>query len=211
MKNIHNTSGDELPSIGKLIKSTVLAIVLASIILVTVVLPAEYGIDPTGFGEFVGLRRMGEIKTSLAEEAAKETAGEGIESPEGIEDSRQLSAAMPTEQPVSRESTARSDTMTISLSPNEGKEIKLTMAKGSKVEYAWWTDGGRANFDSHADSEKLEIKYHNYSKGAKERSDGVLEAAFDGNHGWFWRNRTSDNMVVTLHVEGDYSYIVHAN
>tara|TARA_R110002020_G_scaffold232768_2_gene444272 strand:+ start:11459 stop:11578 length:120 start_codon:yes stop_codon:yes gene_type:complete len=33
----------------------------------------------------------------------------------------------------------------------------------------------------------------------------VLEAAFDGNHGWFWRNRTGSPVTVTLKTDGDYS------
>ena len=87
-------------------------------------------------------------------------------------------------------------------------EIKLTMAKGSTVNYLWYTDGGKANFDTHADSKKLEIKYHNYEKGKLEKSEGIMEAAFDGNHGWFWRNRTSETMSVTLEVNGDYTDVV---
>ena len=38
------------------------------------VLPAEYGIDPTGVGRALGLTQMGEIKVQLAEEAKIETA-----------------------------------------------------------------------------------------------------------------------------------------
>ena len=57
-------SNTELPSTCKLIKSTIIAIGIATIILVTTVLPAEYGIDPTGAGELLGLKKMGEIKES---------------------------------------------------------------------------------------------------------------------------------------------------
>ena len=59
----------ELPSTGKLIRSTLVAAVVAAGLLVTVVLPAEYAIDPTGAGRLVGLTEMGEIKQQLAEEA----------------------------------------------------------------------------------------------------------------------------------------------
>jgi hypothetical protein len=33
----------------------------------------------------------------------------------------------------------------------------------------------------------------------------VLQAAFDGNHGWFWRNRGDGNVTVTLNTRGDYA------
>ncbi|SFU68255.1 hypothetical protein [Halomonas korlensis] len=59
----------ELPSTGKLIRSTLVAAVVVAALLVTVVLPAEYAIDPTGAGRLLGLTEMGEIKQQLAEEA----------------------------------------------------------------------------------------------------------------------------------------------
>ena len=58
----------ELPSTGKLLRSTLLAAVIAIALLVTVVLPAEYAIDPTGAGRLLGLTEMGEIKAQLAED-----------------------------------------------------------------------------------------------------------------------------------------------
>lgn len=70
MYNSNIPSNEDLPSTGKLIKSTVLAIIAAGVLLVTVVMPSEYGIDPSGLGKMLGLTDMGEIKTSLAEEAA---------------------------------------------------------------------------------------------------------------------------------------------
>jgi len=39
---------------------------------------------------------------------------------------------------------------------------------------------------------------------ATPEDQGVLEAAFDGKHGWFWRNRTSKPVTVTLRTEGNY-------
>src|SRR3546814_17950651 len=39
-----------------------------------VVLPSEYGIDPTGIGRVIGLTEMGAIKMQLAEEAAADAA-----------------------------------------------------------------------------------------------------------------------------------------
>jgi len=74
MFNSNIPSDREVPSTGKLIKSTILAAITAGVLLVTVVMPAEYGIDPTGVGNAIGLKRMGEIKTSLAEEAAQDAA-----------------------------------------------------------------------------------------------------------------------------------------
>ena len=189
----------ELPSKGKLIKSTILAVMIAAVILVLFVLPAEYGVDPTGIGSIVGLTSMGEIKVSLAEEAALE-----IDPPKETAVNEKVVETKPEQSEV----LENSDRFTIELQPDEGKEIKLTITKNAEVNYLWYTDGDKANFDAHADSKTLEIKYHNYEKGKLERSEGVMVAEFDGNHGWFWRNRTSKPMTVTLEVSGNYTDVL---
>ena len=50
MYNSNIPSRAELPSSKQLFRSTVLALVAACFLLVTVVQPSEYGIDPTGIG-----------------------------------------------------------------------------------------------------------------------------------------------------------------
>lgn len=74
MNNSNNPSNEDLPSTGNLIKSTILAAIVAGVLLVTVVMPSEYAIDPTGIGKVLGLTNMGEIKTTLEKEAAADAA-----------------------------------------------------------------------------------------------------------------------------------------
>ena len=64
------------PSARALLRSTVIALVVAAALLLTVVLPAEYGIDPTRVGRLLGLTQMGEIKVRLAREAAEDAAAD---------------------------------------------------------------------------------------------------------------------------------------
>ena len=56
MYNSNVPADRELPSTRKLLKSTALAVLVACVLLVTVVMPAEYGIDPTGIGNVLGLK-----------------------------------------------------------------------------------------------------------------------------------------------------------
>jgi hypothetical protein len=200
MHNSNIPDSRELPSSAKLIKSTIIAAITALVLLVTVVLPSEYGVDPTGIGNALGLKRMGEIKTSLAEEAAADAQSK-------------LPAQVVVPEPVEMEegetAFARSDTMQVKLAPDEGTEIKVDMAEGDSVNYQWSSSGGKVNFDVHGDSRKLKISYHAYEKGSEVEKQGVLVAAFDGSHGWFWRNRTSETMTVTLTTQGDYTDIKH--
>ena len=64
----------ELPSSRQLLRSTILAAISALVLLVAVVLPAEYGIDPTGVGRVLGITKMGDIKRQLAAETAADAA-----------------------------------------------------------------------------------------------------------------------------------------
>lgn len=198
----------ELPSASKLLRSTLVAAAVAVFLLVTVVLPAEYGIDPTGVGRALGLTEMGEIKVLLAREAA---AADSVEAAvitggaTGAAASAAVStppAAAPTPIPP-QSSTANSHVTEIVLKPNEGKEIKLVMRKDARVTYSWSVAGGVVNYDTHADAPG--ISYHGYGKGTSTPAEeGVLVAAFDGAHGWFWRNRGRQVVTVTLRTNGDY-------
>jgi len=215
MKNINIPDDQDVPSTRKLIKSTFMAVAAAGVVLVTIVMPAEYGIDPTGFGETIGLKKMGEIKVSLAEEAAADRLQAATDKAKDAP-----VVAKPQAAPVVAETVVPkpilvsspailNHQMQVTLAPNEGTEIKVALSKGKKVQYKWWTDQGKANYDVHGDSEELKIKYHNYSKGSEQTKEGELEAAFDGSHGWFWRNRTFQTITVTLQTTGEYTGIKH--
>jgi len=208
----------ELPSSAQLLRSTAIAILAAGVILVTVVLPAEYGIDPTGIGRPLGLTEMGEIKGHLATEAeADRAAGRSPPAPTPA-------ATVPT-TPGQRSSligvvvaqfligsasaqsaaTARSDTTTITLSPNQGLEVKLEMRQGARATYSW-SATGPVNFDLHGEPPNPPRNFsHSYRNGRGSSGEqGDLVAAFDGAHGWFWRNRSSKDVTVTLRTNGNY-------
>ena len=68
----------DLPTSAQLLRSTIMAVISAAVILVTVVLPSEYGIDPTGVGRVLGLTEMGKIKVQLAREAAEDANATAI-------------------------------------------------------------------------------------------------------------------------------------
>jgi|SRR5215204_5863142 len=191
-----------LPSARRLLRSTAIAIAVAAVILTTMVLPAEYGLDPTGIGRILGLTEMGETKMALAREEAGHASEEAATAAPTPAAPVAPVVATPSVQ-ASVDSTGKRDVTEVSLLPNEGKEIKLVMRKDASVSYSWMTTGGVVNYDTHADSPT--IRYHGYGKGSGAKSDeGVLVAAFDGHHGWFWRNRSANTVVVTLRTNGDY-------
>ena len=202
MYNSNPPTNTDLPSTRKLIKSTILAAAVAGVLLVTVVMPAEYGIDPTGIGKITGLKKMGEIKTSLAKDAALELEKQQETSQAEVEETvaEQVQELVVT-------SSVQTHEKTITLIPDAWTEIKLEMEKDASVNYTWFTDAGRANYDTHGDSKSLDISYHGYEKGSKQRDEGVLTAKFSGNHGWYWRNRTDETITITLKTTGTYQNI----
>jgi hypothetical protein len=211
----------ELPSTRQLIRSTVVALVAASALLTTTVLPSEYGIDPTGVGRMLGLTQMGEIKVSLAAEAtadakaAPAAAGQTaptVAAPPVAPDAAKVVATAPTAAPTSPAPAAaggQRHEMTITLRPGQAAEVKLDMRKGAQVTYVWQTSGGQVNFDTHGDPPNPPKDfYHGYGKGRAAMGDkGTLEAAFDGKHGWFWRNRGAADVSVRLNTAGQYTAI----
>lgn len=203
MSNIHKPDPAELPSTGRLMRSTAIAAAIAAGLLVTVVLPAEYAIDPTGIGRLLGLTQMGEVKVALAAEADAEAAGPAA--PAMALATTPPTAASPTAPTaaVPAAPAGKVEEVTITLAPNQGIEFKAEMRKGATIDYRWSTDGPKLNFDTHGDGEG--IKYHGYAKGSEAVSEGNLTAAFDGAHGWFWRNRAGKPVTLTLRVSGDFA------
>lgn len=139
MYNSNIPKDTEVPSTAKLIKSTILAAVTAGVLLVTVVMPAEYGIDPTGIGNAIGLKRMGEIKVSLAEEAAKDAAkdAQNVAVAEAVPQPVVESVAEPEAKSAPEAAPSQTHEMSVTLAPDEGTEIKVAMAKGAEVNYVW--------------------------------------------------------------------------
>jgi hypothetical protein len=192
----------------RLLRSTAIAAGLALVILVTAILPAEYGVDPTGIGRAIGLTQMGEIKMSLAREVA------ALDSAEAAAAAAPAAAATET-VPAAADSVtapAAERVTTIELEPGQGKEVKLVMRSGAQATYAWTAVGGVVNYDTHGDSTNAPNSYFNYKKGTGVQADeGLLTAAFDGKHGWFWRNRTNAVVKITLRTSGEYEDVVIPN
>ncbi|MES0151324.1 hypothetical protein NKJ95_29640 [Mesorhizobium sp. M0012] len=256
MYNTDLPSRADLPTSAQLKRSTMIAALTALALLVTVVMPSEYTIDPTGAGRLLGLTNMGEIKTQLAAEAATDEmasakataermtqmvppAAELMARMDRIEN---LLVALTAEQPASQPSPTgeavaqdnvtvgeiapaeapaiaaapvaeatseapirpdgRQDELSFTLAPGQGAEVKLVMRQGAKANFSWTADGGVVNFETHGDGGGQSVSYE---KGRSVLADeGAIEAAFDGNHGWFWRNRGDREVTLTIRTEGNY-------
>lgn len=185
MHNITRSIQNELPSSTSLVKATAVALVVSSVLLVTTVMPAEYGVDPTGIGARLGLKML----------SASNAPVESV-------------VALPALQsPVWKQSTPyRTDTMTLSLLPTEGAEIKAKMKAGDRFVFSWVAEGGVVNFDMHGEPANAAAnEFTSYWKGMNQASgNGAFEAPVEGTHGWFWRNRTDDVVTIKVTTSGYY-------
>ena len=220
MYNSETPSRAELPTSKQLVRSTVLAAISALVLLIAVVLPAEYGIDPTGIGRVLRMTEMGNIKQQLAAEAATDAAAAAPPAPPPVVGTTLGMATANAAEPSVRAVVVAApkapaqpavpkiewrDEMPVTLRPGEGTEIKLKMVQGAKAQYSWVVEGGEVNFDAHGDAPGQSTSY---KKGRGASSDeGMLEAAFTGNHGWYWRNRGKSDVKVILRTRGDYTDI----
>ena len=191
MFNAQQPTEKDLPTSSQLLKSTIIAILVTFILLLIVIFPAEYGTDPTGVGNLLGLKEMGDIKMSLLDEAQNEPADEINVPSSNIDHKDKI--------------VVNNDVVEHTLEPGQAIEIKLEMKRKSLVQYEWKTSKGGLNYNLHGDGYKGTDNFMSYKKGRMVSSDnGDLKAAFDGYHGWFWRNREDYPVTVRLETSGDY-------
>jgi len=177
MYNTDIPNREELPSTAKLVRSTILAAIAALVLLVTVVMPAEYALDPTGAGRLLGLTEMGEIKEQLAEEAAADEAAQMVtvqstNEPQDPEAAEPVVAEAPQETAPAAEPKWQ-DEVKVTLTPGEGTEYKLTMEEGAIARFSWVSEGGPINYDTHGNGSGQSISYEK-GRGVPE-DEGKLE------------------------------------
>jgi hypothetical protein len=172
------------PSRRKLLIGSAAAVSVAAVALVVFILPAEYGIDPTGAGSALGL-------TKLAEPGPSE---------EEIRGARRKGALVLAAQPP--QETDWDDRFTYELLPYEGIELKYTLTEGQPIEFAWRASVP-VEVDMHAHPfEGGEELTETYSKKKSAGEQGRYIPQFTGLHGWYWENRTLEPVTLTAEASG---------
>lgn len=197
-----------LPSTRSLLKSTALAIAVASVILVTTVLPAEYGIDPTGIGARLGLGALN-IDADAAEPETPAPAAR-IDNAANAKLALKAEAAFGKAEGQSLDAAAvslsaaplRRDTLTLTLAPGKGAEVKAHMKPGDGLTFRW-TASGDVAVDMHGERPNAKKSWTSYAvETAQREAAGTFVAPFEGTHGWYWQNRGSVPVEVQIEVVG---------
>lgn len=206
------------PDSGSLFKSAFFTLLGAIIVTALFVMPAEYGVDPTGIGTKLGLTDLD------ARDAAPEPAPGSSPAPGAA--ARLVSGAFPSApaeadfdyydpevlgDPFSRSHSAefRTATIEIALDELEQVEVKAVMKQGDAFVYSWkMIEGETVYTDFHADpqhTDQYPDRYWlRYAESEEASASGSLVAPFDGNHGWYWMNIEENPVKIVLEVRGYY-------
>jgi hypothetical protein len=181
---------EELPSTLKLAKATGIALLVAIVLLVTVVLPAEYGLDPLGTGAALGLSQLS-ASTPAADEVPPPVATTLAPTVEGPV------ANYPAEYKV--------DSVEFEIGPYEYVEYKYRLEKGASMLYSWTADSDVIH-DLHGEADGAEKdSAQSFEKRNRREANGMLTAPFSGIHGWYWENPGGAPIKVRLTTAGFYS------
>jgi hypothetical protein len=183
------------PSMATLAKTTAMSLAIAGILLVTVILPAEYNLDPLGTGRILGLT-----------EIASPTV-------EAVEQSDPAAAELaPTQSGPAGQypSELKLDVFEITLQPYEYVEYKYHLEQHATMLYSWTASDALIQ-DFHGErtgaGEEKEgpAEEQSYDKQNRRQANGSFAAPFTGIHGWYWENPGGAPITVRLTSSGFYS------
>ena len=175
-------------STRRILTATVVAAVVALVVLVTTVLPAEYGIDPLGTGRALGL-------TALAEAGGEDDTTASGSALEAVRAGAHTAATVPLAR----------DEFTVELRPYESVEYKYRVEQGASLVYTW-TATAPVEYDFHGEPDGAPARYsESYGKGTGATASGTFVAPTPGIHGWFWENPGTSRITITLRTSGFYS------
>jgi len=181
---MNNLPASAQPSMASLLKALVIAFALAAVLLVLVVLPAERNIDLTGFGKALGLTAL-----SAPEPEPTRPASDASQEPEAT-------------------GMAIEDQTVVDIPPGKGVEYKFYLRAGARMEYDWKLDRGVVFYDFHGEPKGAPAEvFESFAAGDAAGAKGTLTAPFEGTHGWYWKNRGSEPVQVTLVTSGVFEVL----
>lgn len=194
---------------GQLLKSLIIALIIGSVVLLTAVLPAEYGLDPLRTGELFGFSKLYQENNQTENNETysslnfKKIKMEKIGSPLNVPKPSEANNPPPEVQYPERE-----DTIEIIVPAKKGIEYKFKSLKYGSTKYEWTTDKGIVYIDFHGEVKQenppKNVFYESYTLAYSNNMAGTLTAPFEGKHGWYFRNETNEDVVVTIRLNGQY-------
>lgn len=198
------------PSSRRIVIGAVVAAVVASAVAVFFVLPAQFGIDPTGFGRATGLVKLaaggeGEENIYLKRGQARTNVLFALPASAAPDEATLRQTLTDKGIALPPDGAMRTDRFEIELMPYESIELKYDLAKGAPMIFAW-----KASAPVY-----LDLHSHPFDGGTAMTESFVIDqmpaqtavyvAPFNGIHGWYWQNRTLENVTLTLDTFGQFT------
>lgn len=192
----------------KLVKAIFIGLAIGAIVLVCGIMPAEYGIDPTGAGKLFGFSRLYVPEQSAGSGAPignyplikLEDAGSGPEVPRPVE------ADNP---PPKKQYDERMDSVQVIVPAGKGIEYKVYMLKYGTMKYEWTSGSTVLFFDFHGEvaqeNPPKNVFFQSHTVAYSNNMVGTFVSPFEGKHGWYFRNKTVKDVAVTIRLKGQYS------
>lgn len=215
-----DTSNQPVLSKKQLLKSVLWAFVIGALVLVTAILPAEYGMDPLGTGELFGFSKLYMDDATSAEEVNTIPV---LQTNVEILRLKKLGSPASTPKPVEAENPVpaqqlaiRNDTIKVVVAAGKGIEYKFKGLKLGSIKYDWSTsESDIVYIDFHGEvaqeNPPEEVFYESYTLAYSNNMAGTFTAPFTGKHGWYFRNKNTRDVIVTLHLEGAYELLEEYN
>ena len=187
-----------------IIKQVIIAIIIGAVLLVSAVLPAEYGIDPLGIGKATGFSKLyvadnTEANATAANAPHKVITLENVGSPVNV--AKPEAADNP---PPATQLAERTDAVDVLVPAGKGLEYKVNMLKYGQLKYEWITDKGEVYFDFHGEVKNNSNYFESYTIAYSNNMAGSLVAPFEGPHGWYFKNNSKEDITVKLKLNGQY-------
>jgi hypothetical protein len=171
-----------------LFKAMAAAFVAAVVVLLAFVMPAEYGLDPLGTGDALGLTAISSPSLAPVPLLHGDTLAPVALGP---------IALYPGQY--------KFDARDLVLGPYEYVEFKYRLAEGATMLFAW-SASSAVMHDFHGDRDGAPADAaQSYDAAPRRQADGSFTAPFTGIHGWYWENPGGDEVTISLHTAGFYS------
>lgn len=194
---------------GQLLKSLIIALIIGAIVLLTAVLPAEYGLDPLGTGKLFGFSKLYQGNEKI--ESNEIYSSLNFKKIKIVKLGSPLSVPKPSEAdnpPPEAQYPQREDTIEVVVPAEKGIEYKFKSLKYGSTKYEWATDKGIVYIDFHGEVKQenppKNVFYESYTLAYSNNMAGTLTAPFEGKHGWYFRNETKEDIIVTIRLNGNY-------
>jgi len=166
------------------------------------ILPAMYGIDPSGIGVKLGIKRVSSHegvdngKDIAAQIQGSENSSVQTDNGAGVQEQ---SEELPGEH---------QETLALSVPPKRNLVFNFALAKDYELDYHWATDGKPLYAELRGQKQTAsDNEFKVFGKLKESKAKGFFIAPFNGNYSIYWENKSDQDVKVRLTAKGVYKIL----